>query len=488
MTTPSIHNNNNNKRSNCRKRCRPVARRLGLAAVAAAAAAMCCAVPTTTAFVNPPLPSTTRFAPSHAAAVSSSPLATTVMMAATSTTTKSKSKNNNHNHYRTSELSSAPPRLSADEQRDLLLQAIESRRIKQLESELAMPKKTVPLLSIRCKNAGYGEDWEAYETALARGEVARETLITTNMGLVHYCVNEIIGTKAASRKRLNSLSREDLIQEGSIGLARAIDRWNPAIGGKFSTYAVYWVRAAILRCIAEKDDLLRIPEHMSTTVRKMTRGAHKLGLELDSDEILSSALWKEAKAAKALAEEAGLTDKQLTEAMRIRARRNTGGYVEFESWMQKGVDIESDVSTVTSRDEHSLRGVEVEDLRKALGRYLRPKEMEALFWRYGLLDESTTTTTTAPTTTTTTTAKKQPENYLARAEKELYGTVTTKTKSKPTQSSIPVKGKWGEAMSFTEVGKKMEVSAEYGRRLCHAALKKLRQAADDGLLEPALLY
>ena len=156
----------------------------------------------------------------------------------------------------------APSRLTAEEQRELLLQAIESRRIKQLESSLALQPGSSRtgvsgLLSVRAKEAGYGEDLDAYEDALLAGENARERLITTNMGLVHYCVNEIIGTQGAKRKRLNSLSREDLIQEGSIGLARAIDRWNPAIGGKFSTYAVYWVRAAILRCIAEKDDMLR---------------------------------------------------------------------------------------------------------------------------------------------------------------------------------------------------------------------------------------
>ena len=462
-----------------RKRCRPVVR-LGLAA---AAAAMCCSAPTTVTAFTSTLPLHSAVAPLRLP----SPLA----MAATATApTTSSTKESYKKQYPTDNLSMAPSRLTADEQRELLLQAIESRRIKHLESSLVLQpgnyKKTASLLSVRCKEAGYGEDFGAYEDALLAGEVARETLITTNMGLVHFCVNEIIGTQGAKRKRLNSLSREDLIQEGSIGLARAIDKWNPAIGGKFSTYAVYWVRAAILRCIAEKDDMLRVPEHISTTVRKMTRGARKLGLELDSvDQQISSgsaALWKEAKAAKALAEEAGLTDKQLTQAMRIRARRNAGGYVEFESWMQKGSDIESDVSTVASRDEdsESLRSVATEDLKNTLGRYLRPKEMEALFWRYGLLHESTTEAS-AP-------IKQQGKDYLARAEDELFGTASTDKSKTKSATSVPVRGKWGEAMSFTEVGKQMEVSAEYGRRLCHAALKKLRQAAEDGHLEPALLY
>lgn len=374
-------------------------------------------------------------------------------------------------------LTVAPSRLSAEEQREFLLQAVERRRLKRLETDLALTtKSTTPLLLTRCKEAGYGEDLEAYENAIIDGERARETMITTNMGLVHYCLNEIIGTRQSSKRPLNSLSREDLVQEGAIGLARAIDRWDPAIGGRFSTYATYWVRATILRCIAEKDDMLRVPEHVSTAVRRMTKGAKKLGLEVDSDNILSTvyaadASWKEAQAAKALAEEAGLTGKQLTEAMRIRYRRNTGGYVEFESWMQNGADLEADVSTVLGREE-PLRSVETDDLKKTLGRYLRPKEMEALCWRYGLLDEGDV-------------KEDLVRDYVAEVENELYGAKKTNIKK---AASIPVKGKWGEAMSFKDVGRNMEVSAEYGRRLCHAALKKLRQAADDGLLEPALLY
>lgn len=384
-------------------------------------------------------------------------------------------------------LTIAPPRLSAEKQRELLLQTVELRRLKKLETDLAIPTKATPLLSVRCREAGYGEDLEAYEMAITGGETARETLITTNMGLVHYCVNDIIGTKKSSRRALNSLSREDLVQEGVIGLARAVDRWNPAIGGKFSTYAVYWVRAAILRCIAEKDDLLRVPEHVSTTVRQMTRAAQKLGMELDSDNILSTvyasdASWREALAAKALAEEAGLTDKQLEQAMSIRNRRKAGGYVAFESWMQKGQDIESDVSTLGSREE-PLRAVEREDLKKVLGKYLRPKEMEALFWRYGLLEEGETGSTAAKST-----SKKQAKDYVAQMEEELYGKKSSKKISQVRPNSIPEKGRWGEAMSFKEVGRNMEISAEYGRRLCQGALKKLRQAADDGLLEPALLF
>merc|ERR1712138_70999 len=82
------------------------------------------------------------------------------------------------------------------------------------------------------------------------------------------------------------------------------------------------------------------------------------------------------------------------------------------------------------------------------------------------------------------TAQEKANRYLSEAEAELFGKETVENSR---SARIPAKGRFGEAMTFNEVGKKMHVSAEYTRRLCHAALAKLRNAADDGLLESALL-
>lgn len=153
-------------------------------------------------------------------------------------------------NYKTSRQSTSPSlRLTPEEEKELLRRAVEYRRLNNLEKDLALQNlNTLPLLSVRAKAAGYGEELEAYESAKLEGQLAREQLVTHNMGLVKYCVNQIIGKETYDNKvPLNSLSREDLMQEGSIGLARAVDKWDPAIGGKFSTYAVYWVRAAVLR-------------------------------------------------------------------------------------------------------------------------------------------------------------------------------------------------------------------------------------------------
>jgi len=143
-------------------------------------------------------------------------------------------------------------------------------------------------------------------------------------------------------------------------------------------------------------------------------------------------------------------------------------------------------------EESPTASLEREQFRKTLSKFLRPKEMEALSWRYGLVDtdESQVGELNPPIEQ----GQKQLANqYLADAETYLFGSTTTTGRAGsrsggPFPSELPEKGRFGEAMSFNEVGKKMKVSAEYGRRLCHGGLAKLRQAAEDGRLELGLLF
>eukprot|EP00529_Nitzschia_sp_RCC80_P018508 CAMPEP_0113504196 /NCGR_PEP_ID=MMETSP0014_2-20120614/34586_1 /TAXON_ID=2857 /ORGANISM="Nitzschia sp." /LENGTH=515 /DNA_ID=CAMNT_0000399289 /DNA_START=26 /DNA_END=1573 /DNA_ORIENTATION=+ /assembly_acc=CAM_ASM_000159 len=436
----------------------------------------------------------------------------------------------------TSRRSNTAPTLSREEETDLLRKAFEYRRISKLEKDLALSPKysTKPLLlSIKAREAGYGDEFDLYEQAKFDGQKARETLVTRNMGLVYHCVNQIVGkdygggsspssktgTRSSQYKKLplNSLSREDLVQEGAIGLARAVDKWDPAIavdggerGNKFGTYAYYWIRAAVLRCIAERDDLMRVPSHVSQAVREINKAASRLGIDLEgSSGMISSLSWKEAQAAKKLAEEAGLTDKKFQEAMKVRSRRYSGGYVPFEQWMQKGQNIESDVADLTASAMTSsvLASDNAEHFRTVLSKYLRPKEIEALSWRYGLLkDEAQVNNETPAERANRQFAEMEDELFagtsapttvsvLATATAAAAASTQKNTKKIATQqppavvTSPPMgaTGKSGEAMSFVDVGKRMQVSAEYTRKLCHRALDKLRSAADEGRLEPAFL-
>ena len=374
------------------------------------------------------------------------------------------------------------PLLTREETDQLLAQTVELRRIRSLESEieaLTTSPSTTSSLSASASSpsfahfwslskqkrlsqvAGYGDDVQALHEAIEKGQHARETLVTRNIGLVRAVVNDVLGSR---HRRIQNLSLEDLRQEGAIGLARAVDGWNPEIGGVFSTYAYYWIRGSVLRCISNQDELVRVPEHINMAVRKLNQAQYNSGLIMDEEEeedygYFSAHPQQGIKSAEELVKETGLTYRQVEEAMKVRQRRK-GGVLSFESWMQQGRNFETDLMSSSpsaiSDDNDSLQlSMEtVEYIRDTLSRYLRPKEMEALSWRYGLR-----TTEGA-----------------------------SKNRSYKTAKDAPVPGKWGEAMSFVEVGKQMKVSAEYCRRLCHGAIGKLRRAAEEGIISPSLLF
>ncbi|GBD99651.1 RNA polymerase sigma factor RpoD [bacterium BMS3Abin07] len=111
-------------------------------------------------------------------------------------------------------------------------------------------------------------------------ELAKSTLIEANLRLVISIAKRYIG---------KGMSFPDLIQEGNIGLMRAVDKFEYRRGYKFSTYATWWIRQAITRSIADQSRTIRIPVHMVETINKITRGMREIvqetGREPTNDEI-----------------------------------------------------------------------------------------------------------------------------------------------------------------------------------------------------------
>jgi RNA polymerase primary sigma factor len=98
--------------------------------------------------------------------------------------------------------------------------------------------------------------------AKAGDERARQRLMEKNLRLV---------VSVAKRYRGMGLPFEDLIQEGNIGLMRAIDKYDPERGYRFSTYATWWITQAVQRTVADRGRTIRLPVHMGDKIRKMAR-------------------------------------------------------------------------------------------------------------------------------------------------------------------------------------------------------------------------
>ena len=111
--------------------------------------------------------------------------------------------------------------------------------------------------------------------AVQAGDVqARQKLIESNMRLV---------INIAKTYRNRSYPLEDLIQEGAIGLMQAAERFDPDKGFRFSTYATHWIRQAIGRAIDNKSKAIRLPAHVSQSLRKVEKERLRLSRELGYD-------------------------------------------------------------------------------------------------------------------------------------------------------------------------------------------------------------
>ncbi len=196
------------------------------------------------------------------------------------------------------------------------------------------------------------------------GKAAQEHLIKANSRLVVSVAKKYVG---------RGVPFLDLIQEGNIGLIRAVKKFDYRRGYKFSTYATWWIRQAVTRAIADQGRTIRVPVHMYEQINRLARVSRQLVQELGRDPTVEE-----------IAEELGVSPKKVERTIKVSQRPLSLEMPvgeEDDSFLGDFIE-DSEAPSPTDQASQQLLRDQIEDIFVSL----TPREVRILQLRFGLVD------------------------------------------------------------------------------------------------------